>query len=206
VCSSDLLPVRYSEGFHPMPRIVFATALPVGMESLAEIVDVELENRRPVQEIRERLNAVLPRGIDVLDVAEVHLSTPPSSLAERSTYWVPLDHLVTPDEASVKVRMALESQELVILQEREGKARSLDIRPLIERIEVLERPPARLAGRSAFPGSPEGEAGAEEARSWGLEIALRRGERGMAKPLEIVEHLLGIGKEALSGVRVVKFE
>ncbi len=39
------LALCYSEGFHPMPRIIFARALPVGMESLDEIVDLEIEGR-----------------------------------------------------------------------------------------------------------------------------------------------------------------
>ena len=81
------LPLCYSEGFHPMPRIIFARALPVGVESLNEIVHLELERRVSPQEVRKRLNAVLPGGIEIMDAREViFLSSSCSfSLHARST-------------------------------------------------------------------------------------------------------------------------
>ena len=67
------LPLCYSEGFHPMPRIIFATALPVGVESLLEIVDLELEGSITPREIIERLNQTLPQGIGITEAEEVPL-------------------------------------------------------------------------------------------------------------------------------------
>ncbi|MFQ5735362.1 MAG: TIGR03960 family B12-binding radical SAM protein [Thermodesulfobacteriota bacterium] len=63
------LPIRYSRGFHPMPRISFASTLPVGMESLDELMFIELEpagGRIGPDEITERLNAALPEGLKCL--------------------------------------------------------------------------------------------------------------------------------------------
>ena len=65
------LPLCFSEGFHPMPRIVFETALPVGMESLKEIVDIEVEGKIAPPEMMERLNQHLPPGIEILEAEEV---------------------------------------------------------------------------------------------------------------------------------------
>jgi len=53
-----------------MPRIVFATALPVGMESLAEVVDLELEGSLAASDVKERLNQALPQGIRITEAAE----------------------------------------------------------------------------------------------------------------------------------------
>ena len=104
------LPFCYSEGFHPMPRIIFAKALPVGVESLAEIVDMELEERITPVEVMERLNQVLPQGIKIIEAEEVPLSSSPSSLPHRSVYWIPLDHLLSKEEAIAKVKKALEKR------------------------------------------------------------------------------------------------
>ena len=59
------LPVCFSLGFHPMPKVSFADALPVGMESLDEVMTIELyEDMDPVQ-AAESLNRHLPRGLTV---------------------------------------------------------------------------------------------------------------------------------------------
>jgi radical SAM-linked protein len=183
------LPLIHSEGFHPMPRIVFATALPVGLESLTEIVDVELEGRITPLEVAERLNLTLPQGIEILGAGEVPISSPPDSLLRRSVYWISLNHLLSKEEASAKIKRILEKGEFLIQQERKGKSRSVDVRPLIEGMEVGEK------------GKRIGEG-----HLWGVELVLRNEGRRMAKPSEIVEAILGLEGEALAQCRIVKIE
>jgi radical SAM family uncharacterized protein/radical SAM-linked protein len=183
------LPLIHSEGFHPMPRIVFATALPVGLESLMETVDVELEGRITPLEVAERLNLTLPQGIEILGAGEVPISSPPGSLLRRSVYWISLNHLLSKEEASAKIRKILEKGEFLIHQERKGKSRSVDVRPLIEGMEVGEK------------GKRFGEG-----YLWGVELVLRNEGRRMAKPSEIVEAMLGLEGEALAQCRIVKIE
>jgi radical SAM family uncharacterized protein/radical SAM-linked protein len=62
------IPVRYSEGFHPKPRLSFGDALPVGMESLCEQVHLQLPAGVSAPELRTALNAQLPEGLEILDV------------------------------------------------------------------------------------------------------------------------------------------
>jgi radical SAM-linked protein len=183
------LPLCHSEGFHPMPRIIFTTALPVGVESLTEIVNMELEGRITPLEVMERLNLMLPQGIKIIEAEEVPFSSPPPSLIHRSVYWIPLDHLLSKEEAITKIKKALEKREFFIDQERKGKKRSIDIRPLIERIEVREN------------GKRLGEG-----RSWGVELALRNEGRRMAKPSEIIGALLDVEGEPLAQCKIVKME
>jgi radical SAM-linked protein len=183
------LPLCHSEGFHPMPRIIFATALPVGMESLMEIVDLELEGRITALEVREKLNQTLPPGIEVMGAEDVPFSSPPASLLLQSVYWIPLDHLISKNEATTKLTKALEKKEWLLHQERKGKQRRVDIRPLIERMEVKE-----------------GEPRTGETDHWGVELVLRKGTGRTAKPTEIVEAILGLEKEALAQCKVIKLE
>jgi radical SAM family uncharacterized protein/radical SAM-linked protein len=181
------LPLCYSEGFHPMPRIIFATALPVGIESLMEIVDLELEGRITPLEVKERLNQTLPSGIEIIGAEDVPFSSPPASLLPRSIYWIPLDHLTSKKEATTKLTKALEKREWLLHQERKGKQRRVDIRPLIERMEVKE-----------------GEGRTGETDQWGVELVLRKGTGRTAKPTEIVGAILGLEKEALAQCKIVK--
>jgi radical SAM-linked protein len=183
------LPLCHSEGFHPLPRIVFAGALPVGMESLKEIVDMELEGRLTSLEVMESLNRVLPQGIEITEAEEVALSSMPSSLTHRSVYWIPLDHLLSKEEVVTKIKKVLEKREFIIRQERKEKRRSVDVRPLIERMEVRDN------GMTS-----------EKGHNWGIEMVLRNEGTRTAKPSEIIGTLFDLKGEALSQCKVVKIE
>ena len=179
----------HSEGFHPLPRIVFARALPVGVESLSEIVRIELEKRILPQEAKRRLNSVLPQGIEILDAEEIPLFSSPVVLSPFAVYWVSLDHLLSKEEVVTRIKGALDEKELYIDQERKGKKRRLDIRPLIARMELKE----------------EGK-GLQEVSPWGVEMVLRNEAGRTAKPSEILEAILGLKGESLSRCRIVKVE
>jgi radical SAM-linked protein len=183
------LPLGYSEGFHPMPRIIFAGALPVGVESLMEVVDLELEGGITPLEVMERLNVMLPQGIEVIASEEVSLSSKPSSLLQQSIYWIPMDHLPPREETSTKIKKALEKRECYIHQERKGKKRIVDVRPLIERMDVREN------GK-----------GLEGGHRWGVELVLRNEQGRRAKPSEIIGTILGVEGEPLLQCRIVKLE
>ncbi len=62
---------RYSQGFNPRPSIVFALPLGVGVETMDDCIDIEIEGRPSPAGVAERLNRVLPDGIAVLGAAVV---------------------------------------------------------------------------------------------------------------------------------------
>ena len=65
------LRLHFTQGFHPLPRISFHGALPVGIESLMETMDIELEQNYSQAEVVARLNGVLPNGIKIFGVEEL---------------------------------------------------------------------------------------------------------------------------------------
>src|SRR4030067_2211647 len=65
------IPMQFSEGFHPLPRISFTNPLPVGMESLAEFMDLELVHAVKAKEFQERMNKELPDGLRIMRAAEM---------------------------------------------------------------------------------------------------------------------------------------
>ncbi len=71
------LPVRFSQGFHPTPKISYLEALPMGVESEAELVDLELFAPLAANEVASRLNDQLPEGFTII-AAEVLAAGAPS--------------------------------------------------------------------------------------------------------------------------------
>src|SRR5712692_3812517 len=58
------LPVRQSKGFHPQPRLVFALSLPLGVVGCEEVVELELDEVLPLDDLRDRLVRQAPPGLD----------------------------------------------------------------------------------------------------------------------------------------------
>jgi len=72
------LPLAYSDGYHPRPKMSFEDALPLGWESEAESVWIELSCSYPVLEARSRLQQCLPPGIEVVDLFHAPKKSQPS--------------------------------------------------------------------------------------------------------------------------------
>jgi radical SAM-linked protein len=84
------LPMVFTEGYHPRPRMAFAPPLKTGLESRAEYVDLQLG--RTVPDLEERLNRSLPGGIRVVAALEVPYGTRPlAATVSAAEYRVPLD-------------------------------------------------------------------------------------------------------------------
>ncbi|MBH8562453.1 TIGR03960 family B12-binding radical SAM protein [Nostoc sp. CENA67] len=83
------LPVAFTGGFHPSPRISVANALALGATSSGEIVDFELTQLVPVATFKEKLARELPKDIPIYDVVEVDLKASAASQAiEAAEYLI----------------------------------------------------------------------------------------------------------------------
>lgn len=140
------VPVAYSQGFHPLPRLSFGKALPVGVESLAEYVDVELDpavsvGQLPAREVAARLSAALPVGFKVQGAEE---AAPGRKLAPptQETYILGLDGLGLARERA-KEFMARESFE-VETSGRKG-VRRVNLRPLVLALEFVDASSLKVA-------------------------------------------------------------
>lgn len=93
------LQIEFTEGFHPSPKFSFSPAIPVGVESYAEYMDLVLSFSLDPEDVMERLNAVFPDGISVVTAEEVPLAaTAVSNLISEMRYEVslsePLGHSI----------------------------------------------------------------------------------------------------------------
>jgi radical SAM family uncharacterized protein/radical SAM-linked protein len=83
------LPVSFTGGYHPSPRISIANALSLGITSNGEIVDFELTTQVDTEEFRTRLAAQLPENIPIYRVEDVDLKSPNASrLMDQAEYLI----------------------------------------------------------------------------------------------------------------------
>lgn len=83
------LPIAYTGGYHPMPRIMIANALSLGATSEGEIVEFELTQPMDVEEFKQRLAAQLPSDVPVYRVEEIGLKAPSATqVLERAEYLI----------------------------------------------------------------------------------------------------------------------
>ena len=120
------MPIRFSGGFHPTPRISFPDALPTGVASDAEIIDLELTQSLPAQEAVNRLNAQLPEGFEILAGEELHWQSPsPSVSIMEVVYRIDLPD---PNDKTLNERVAafLAADEVTVQRDK-GKGKTIPV-------------------------------------------------------------------------------
>jgi radical SAM-linked protein len=146
------LPVAYSTGFSPRPRLSFGLALPMGAGSIAEYVDIEFATDVPLDGLAERLSEAMPVGFDVLALTE---KVPGQvSLQEdvvACDWELELDG-VPAEDARRAVDAAMAEPQLLLERERKGEKRTDDVRPSIEALAIEEADRVVLRARLATVG------------------------------------------------------
>ena len=66
------IPIWYSQGFNPHPKMVFATTVAVGHESFCELLDIKITSPMDEEELRDRLDKQLTKDISIIKVYEPH--------------------------------------------------------------------------------------------------------------------------------------
>jgi len=85
------IPVAHSQGFNPRPKIVFALALALGIEGRREVVELDLAEPLPPDEVLQRLRAAAPPGLEFLDAESVPPGRPAHAAAVEFCMNVPED-------------------------------------------------------------------------------------------------------------------
>lgn len=125
------LPLAYTQGFSPRPKVSFGLALPTGAESIAEYLDVELAGgtTADVAALPGRLSPMLPTGIDVIATATLDVGAVSLQHEVTSCSWLVETSGVSPDELQARIAGALAAGTLVIERERKGQRSAQDVRP-----------------------------------------------------------------------------
>ena len=132
------LPLAYTQGFSPRPKVSFGLALPTGAESVAEYLDVELAEgtSTDVVALPGRLTPALPTGIDVMAATPVADGAASLQHEVTSCSWTVETTGLAPRDLQEKVAIALAAGSLVISRERKGQRSDQDVRPGIIACDV----------------------------------------------------------------------
>jgi radical SAM family uncharacterized protein/radical SAM-linked protein len=174
----------YSQGFHPHPRISFATATAVGMESKGEFADIRIQDRGEKSgALIARINTSLPSGVAVTAMQELYPHA--LSLAEIVAGF---DYdLILPDDVDREeierigdaIQAFREAESFAVTRESKEKSVVKDIRPFVAAL-TLDRAFRRIRLSAHF------------------------GPKGTIRPTELLAGALGIAPETLHRIRIVK--
>ncbi len=131
------LPLVYSQGFNPRPKLVFAAPLPVGTSGCREYVDMELEGDLSPDEVLDRLRRNLPGGL--VPVAARSAAGPPlMSLVGRACYLAAgkLPRGLSPEHVEEGLARFLARGEIVTERKTAKGTRRKNIRPGIHRLRA----------------------------------------------------------------------
>ena len=149
------LPLAYSEGFNPHPKINIGAALPLGCLSRGDLIDAWLERELEPDEVAASLRGAAPPGIEIEAVTRLEATEPVlQGQIEASVYEVTLEGFPEPIEMSRRIEAMMASDHLP----RVRRDKTYDLRPLVEALEFhpdrsLLR--MRLSARQGAVGRPE---------------------------------------------------
>lgn len=125
------LPVWYTKGFNPHPKLVFGLPLPVGVESECELLDLRLDRDISNGAVRDMLNAKLTDELCVLDVTEPVMKFSDIAAAD---YTLRIVSAGVDDGTPAAVTALLTEGELTVTKKSKSGEREVDIIPMIGRV------------------------------------------------------------------------
>jgi len=177
------LPVAYSEGFNPRPKMSMGPALPLGHESVCELADITLTRELPPAVLHQRLEAAMPDGLTLLEADLVAPTSPRLSRASSICYVIELSEDEDSDNASFLVREFNNKDTVPVERVRQNKKSVVDVRKFAKEVVIIEENGSRFLS---------------------FEVSL--GERGTCSPAEVTRAVLGISQEEVKCLRVMRTE
>jgi radical SAM family uncharacterized protein/radical SAM-linked protein len=188
------LPLAWSQGFHPKPKVSLGPALPVGVESECEMIDVELCGAMSAEEVASRLGPQMPEGLPLLDVQPLDPGAESVQAATRAIHYLVEFAGETWTESALSQQVAAFEESARVTVSRAGppvsrggrggqkiaapKKREIDLKEIVTHLAV-EGP-----GRVAF--------------------SLRADPSGSARPSEVLAAVFGGGVTVPEGVKILK--
>ncbi|HUU51320.1 MAG TPA: TIGR03960 family B12-binding radical SAM protein [Nitrospinota bacterium] len=164
--------VAYTSGFHPRPRISFGMALPIGVESVCEYLDLEFSSYIEPEDFLSKLNQALPKGLEIVLAKNIPLKSH-NMITEKVIYNINLkmnnvanyDSIL--EDYNQMITSFLSNKEIVIGREKNDSFKKISIRPLIIDMQAINM----------------------KKNSINLELILKMRESDNVRPEEVVKEL-----------------
>jgi len=133
------IPLAYSEGFNPRPRVSLAVPLALGITSEAELMDIFCSRLVSPHWFTEAVNRQLPPGIRILQVHPIDLNLPSlQSQIRHIEYKVEVETEMGPKDIEAKISSLLSAEQLLWQHRRDTGMRSYDLRALIDDLWLID--------------------------------------------------------------------
>lgn len=149
------IPMAYSRGYNPHPIFALGQPLPVGMSGRGEYFDLEIEEEFDPEDFTVSVNRKLPDGLKIIKARRVTGDTKSlMAVINTAVYDIKMNFTGFISAQSLLIKEFLAQKKIIIIRKRRKKeARELDIKPLIDNIEVLEPELWRFTVRTGSSGN-----------------------------------------------------
>ncbi|MGW3468773.1 TIGR03936 family radical SAM-associated protein [Saccharopolyspora sp. NPDC000995] len=181
------VPMAYSQGFSPHPKVSWAGAVPTGVSSVAEYVEIQLVERLAPEVLREELNAALPDGIDVLDAADAE----PGALADRlqvSRWRIDLPGTDVAELRDAVTALMAADTALVERMTKDGR-RTIDARAALVSAEVQGGPRTVAQSDQISASTAQVDDWPEASEPYGILVTVVRQTTPVVRPDDVLSAL-----------------
>lgn len=123
------IPVKYSQGFHPRPKISLGNPISLGTEAFDEVMEIELEEKMTNEEILKRFNSVEVLGFQVIRVEDNNEKT---SIVER--FFTAIYSIDATKDSIDQIEKFLLQDEIIERKEKKGKIVERDLKEKIKQV------------------------------------------------------------------------
>ncbi|MBW2610471.1 MAG: TIGR03960 family B12-binding radical SAM protein [Deltaproteobacteria bacterium] len=168
------LNIVFSKGYHPMPKISFTSALPVGTESIHETVDIELYETMPITRAKEKIARQLPYGVSVIHMEDICRERKKPNLVE-SHFHITMNGLKIDRN---DLELFINSDCFPIIKKTKKAEQEIDARSLVKSIDLI--PP------------------------YSLDLVIRHVPGPALKPIDIIKGVFRLSDHNIEGLKILK--
>lgn len=191
------IPMQFSEGFHPLPRVTFTNPLPVGTESVVEYMDLELSRYIKEEEYQIAMNRELPAGLQIIrTTAMAFKGRPLPTIFNEDKYLLYLGgvgRVFPKEEVEARLQETLKRRQVMIIQEKKSGEQMINAMQFVTQLRVVERPELDVAAELVDYLL---------AAEYLIEVVINKA--GGVRPASVIQGILGLSPEETMLLRVVK--
>lgn len=165
------IPLAYTKGYNPRPKLAMGPPLPVGLTSKAEYVDLQVQEIIAPINFSRQFQKELPQDLSLKKVGIQGKGPSLMALLDTACYQIPFKTSLQKEEQREAFELSFKEGDLLLLREKKGKKRLVDLRPLIRDYQLVPREGILL-----------------------VKIYVTTGSKGNVKPLELLEILTQVVK------------
>jgi radical SAM-linked protein len=131
------IPLAYSKGFNPQPKIQIASSLPLGAAGSAEIMDIVTTQPVEPATALERIRPALPEGIELHSVESIPLKAPTlQHLLRQAEYRVTVETDLPAEELARRIEGLLNAEKILQTRQRKKQLEEIDLRPWLHELKL----------------------------------------------------------------------